>query len=161
MKEEWRKIEYNPIYEISNLGNVRNTYTGRIIKQTICSTGLPVVCLSYRGKIKSFSVPKLMIMAFKPNLLLGNEKKHIYFKDGNRCNLSLDNLDISKTQTHIVNKIKDNNNRKLYTNILKTAESVIARHERLEKRDPMQAIDEIYSILKSIYENKNIRMKKC
>ena len=161
MKEEWKKVEYNNIYEISNLGNVRNTYTGRMIKHTICSTGLPVVCLSYRGKIKSFSVPKLMIMAFKPNLLLGNDKKHIYFKDGNRCNLNLDNLGVSETQVHVVNKIKDNNNRKLYSTILKTVESVIARHERLNIDDKMKTIDEIYSIIKSIYENKNIRMKKC
>lgn len=161
MKEEWRKIDYNTIYEISNIGNVRNTYTGRMIKHTICSTGLPVVCLSYRGNIKSFSVPKLMIMAFKPELLLGDEKKHIYFKDGNRCNLNLDNLDVSDTQVHIVNKIKDNNNRKLYSIILKTAKSVISRHERLNIDDKMKTIDEIYSIIKSIYENKNIRMKKC
>ena len=161
MKEQWKKIDYNPTYEISNMGNIRNTYTGRMIKQTIQSTGLPIVCLSYRGKVKSFSVPKLMIMAFKPELLLGEGKKHIYFKDGNRCNLSLDNLDVSETQRHTVNKINNNNNRRLFTNILKTSESVIARNERLGIDDLNKTIDEIYSIVKSIYDNKNIRMKKC
>lgn len=159
MTEEWRKIEYNPIYEISNLGNVRNTYTERIIKHTICSTGLPIVCLSYRGKVKSFSIPKLMIMAFKPELLLGNTRKNICYKDGNRCNLNLDNLEVREVQKHTVNKIKSNSNRRLYTNILKTAESVIARNEKLEKDDPIKTLDEIYNIVKSIYSTKNTRMK--
>lgn len=159
MKEEWKKIDYNPIYEVSNIGNVRNTYTGRIIKHTICSTGLPVVCLSCRGKVKSFSIPKLMLMAFKPELLLGNTRKSICYKDGNRCNLSLDNLEVREVQKHTVNKIKTNTYRKLYTNIIKTAESVIARNERMDIDDTIKTLDEIYNIVKSIYSTKNTRMK--
>ena len=37
--EEWRKVEEFPNYSVSNLGNVRNDETGRILKPWVNSHG--------------------------------------------------------------------------------------------------------------------------
>ncbi len=54
-------------YEVSNLGNVRNKTTGRILKPIINSKGYKCVSLSNNNKIKIHKVHRLVGIAFIPN----------------------------------------------------------------------------------------------
>lgn len=58
--EEWRKVEGFPNYSVSNLGNVRNDETGRILKQHQDGNGYGFVRLSR----KSIKVHRLVAIAF-------------------------------------------------------------------------------------------------
>ena len=52
MKEEYRKIEGFENYEISNLGNVRNMTTGKILTQQKRNDGYKHLNLTSNYKIK-------------------------------------------------------------------------------------------------------------
>jgi hypothetical protein len=62
--EIYKAIDGYSNYEVSNLGNVRNTNTGRILKPQIHKNGYHQVNLSKKGKLKSKKVHKLVANAF-------------------------------------------------------------------------------------------------
>ncbi len=64
MKEEYRKIEGFDNYQISNLGNVKNIKTGRILKGGKGKRGYLNVVLCKQGKCKTCLIHKLVAMAF-------------------------------------------------------------------------------------------------
>lgn len=69
MTEIWRDIkEYEGLYQVSNLGRVRNSRTGRILKQHSNDKGYLYVPLTKNGKLKFFRVHRLVGMAF-PDLV--------------------------------------------------------------------------------------------
>lgn len=101
MTEEWKVIQTCPLYEVSNIGRVRNRGTLRILHQTIQSSGNAIVCLSNKGSIKTYSVCRLIMEAFMP---CDNMKQLcIVYKDGNKSNNSLDNLEWRESYT--INKV--------------------------------------------------------
>ena len=61
--ETWRAIAEATKYEVSDLGNVRNTVTGRILKQTLIGK-TPTVTMMDHGFRLCRSVPKLVYEAF-------------------------------------------------------------------------------------------------
>ena len=67
MEEEFRKIEGYDNYSVSNLGNVRNDKTGRILKSNPNSDGYLQVYLCKEGKKKIHSIHRLIGNAFIPN----------------------------------------------------------------------------------------------
>ena len=91
MKEIWRKIPDAPSnYEISNLGNIRKEVFGgghQLIKKSI-SDGYYTVC--FEGK--QFKIHRLVASAFltNPN---PNIYKHVRFKNGDKLDPSLDNIE--------------------------------------------------------------------
>ncbi len=82
-------LESNPTkYEISNMGEVRNSNTGKLLK---CSNidGFQRTVLYIKGKLRSIVVHKLVAEAFLPN---PKKLPQICHKDGIRSNNKLDNL---------------------------------------------------------------------
>ena len=76
MVEEWKDIiiekngvvyDYTGLYEVSNLGRVRNSRTERILKPTIYNNGYQNVGLYKNGKDKKFLVHRLVATMFIPN----------------------------------------------------------------------------------------------
>lgn len=66
-KEIWKDIDdYNGLYQVSNLGNVKNIKTGRVLKM-ILRNGYYCCHLSLYGKSKIFYTHRLVAMAFIPN----------------------------------------------------------------------------------------------
>jgi hypothetical protein len=67
--EIWKDIKgYVGIYQISNLGNVRNAKTLRILKPVINKKrGYNIVNLCHNGKIKTVTIHRLIALAFIPN----------------------------------------------------------------------------------------------
>lgn len=91
MTENWRAIEgYEGIYEVSDLGRVRNVKTGRILRPGNDKDGYMLVVLCFSGKPKSFRLHRLVAQAFIPNPL---DLPQINHKDENKTNNYADNLE--------------------------------------------------------------------
>ena len=83
--EIWKRIENFPNYQISNLGNIKNTKTGRIIKQQNNGTGYKVVSLRINGKLKRSYVHRLVAISFCKKENGKNHVDHINcIRDDNR-----------------------------------------------------------------------------
>lgn len=90
MSEVWKAVvDSNGKYEVSSLGQVRNTKTGRILHQFVGKDGY------YRTQLggtigKSVTVHRLVCKAFVPKI---NGKDFVNHKDGNKQNNRVDNLE--------------------------------------------------------------------
>jgi hypothetical protein len=91
MKETWKTIEKCPLYEVSTLGRVRNRRTLRILAQQIQGSGNAIVCMSNRGKIKTYSVNRLVLEAFKPAPNM--DSLNIKYLNGIKSDNNIENLD--------------------------------------------------------------------
>ena len=65
--EEFKKIDDYDNYEVSNLGNVKNTDTNMILKQCKDTKGYYFVNLSKNGIRKNFTIHRLIALYFIPN----------------------------------------------------------------------------------------------
>ncbi len=89
-KEEWQDIaDYEEYYEVSNLGNVRNKKSKRILKPTNRG-GYLVVGLCKNSKGKSIAIHRLVATAFIPN---PENKPQVNHKDKVRNNNNITNLE--------------------------------------------------------------------
>jgi len=100
--EEWRVVADYPDYEVSNIGNVRRTYKNgnvKILKLQNDRYGYKRVCLSSNGNVKTFSVHRLVALAFI-ELVAG--KLTVDHIDRDKSNNNINNLRWAdmKEQTH-------------------------------------------------------------
>ena len=65
--EEWRNISGYLNYQVSNIGRVRNTDSGRILKLPTNCDGYYYVGLSLNGKKTQYQVHRLVALEFIPN----------------------------------------------------------------------------------------------
>jgi len=84
--EIWKSVEAYDNYNISNMGRVMNTKTGRILKCGANSNGYSIVKLCNASKKKT---NRLVANAFIPNL---KSKQCIDHIDNNRLNNNVSNL---------------------------------------------------------------------
>lgn len=92
--EVWRPIpipEVTHLYEVSDLGKVRNIKTQRIMKGKIDKDGYWQVCMHARGMKykKSLSVHRLVALAFIPQVKYMNQVDHIDQDRTNNCAYNL------------------------------------------------------------------------
>ena len=88
--EEFRIINNYENYSVSNLGNVKNNKTGRILKQVINGVGYYVVNICDNNKeYKSLRVHRLVGLHF---IQIEPNKKYIDHKDNNKLNNNVNNL---------------------------------------------------------------------
>lgn len=97
MKEEYRIIKDFPDYAISNLGNVRNLETSRILKPGI-DKGYLRIGLYKNGEQKWFYIHRLVAEAFLPN---PDNYPQVNHKDENKLNNCLENLEWCSAQYNI------------------------------------------------------------
>ena len=93
LNEIWRDIPDYPNYQISNLGNVRNIKTGRILKPRMTKGGYLQVHFEMNGR--NYYIHRLVAESFLPNPSNYPEVNHI---DENKTNNSVDNLEWCTTQ---------------------------------------------------------------
>ena len=87
--EDFRKIEEFENYSISNLGNVRNDLTGRILIPHLNTNGYMALTL-VKGKKKYLRyIHRLVALAFIPN---PENKKQVDHINGNKTDNVLENL---------------------------------------------------------------------
>lgn len=86
--EKWKEIDgFDGKYLISNHGNIKNSITGRILKQTDTGTSLRIG-FTYNGKTNSFMVAKLVLKYFSK----ADETNDVLYRDGDYTNTALWNL---------------------------------------------------------------------
>ena len=102
MTEIWKDIVgYEGLYQVSNLGNVKRLkgYKGRgkgyiveehLIKPSISSNGYQNVVLCKNGKTKTFTMHRLVAIAFLYN---SDNLPQVNHKDKNKLNNWVDNLE--------------------------------------------------------------------
>lgn len=88
--ERWKNIiEYENLYQVSNLGNVRSLKTGKVMKSKINNRGYLIVGLTKNKKQKWFLIHNLVANNFHSNL---DKSKRVYHIDGNKINNKVENL---------------------------------------------------------------------
>lgn len=100
MHEIWKDIEeYEGIYQVSNLGRVKSSYTNSILKGCKTSNGYIKVNLYKNGIVSTKTIHRLVAQAFISNSENKSQVNHI---DENKTNNVISNLEWSTA--------KENNN---------------------------------------------------
>ena len=91
MNESWVDVVgYEGLYEVSDLGRVKNIKTGRILKPWNISTGYLLVSLCKNGIVRKALIHRLVATAFLPNPQNLPEVNH---RDENKSNNAVENLE--------------------------------------------------------------------
>jgi len=114
INEEWRSINCYINYQVSNVGRVRNSKTGRILKPNLSSNGYFTVGLSKNGGVKSHTIHQLVAREFLRN---PNDKPCIDHIDGDKTNNSLDNLRLCSYSQNNRNSSKRENASSIYKGV--------------------------------------------
>lgn len=102
MQELWKPIKnYEGLYEISNLGNVKALNFHRekkekLLKPKIDKYGYLCVRLSKNGKLKDFSIHRLVANAF-----IGESDLTVNHKDKNKQNNNIKNLEYMTNKDNV------------------------------------------------------------
>lgn len=89
--EEWKNIvEYEGLYEVSNLGRVRNCNTSKLVRQSVVISGYKRVTLHKNNIPKTKLVHRLVADAFLPN---PDKLPIVNHKDANKLNNIVANLE--------------------------------------------------------------------
>ena len=105
INEEWRSIDGNIDYQISNIGRVRNCKTGKILKPSLRKDGYYMVGLSYEGKCKPHKIHRLVAHEFlvKPDMIHHYVVDHI---NGETTNNKVNNLRYATLSQNQMNRVK-------------------------------------------------------
>jgi hypothetical protein len=87
--EEWRTIQEFPNYDVSNLGNIKNNKSGKMLKPCVKSGYYHVGLVNDKNK-KTCKVHRLLAIAFIEN---PEKKSEVNHKDKNKLNNNLTNLE--------------------------------------------------------------------
>lgn len=91
MQEIWKDVKgYEGLYQVSNLGRVKNKIRNKCLKPNKTTWGYYGVALYKNGISKRFQVHRLVAIAFIDNLM---DKKEVNHKDGNKLNNCVENLE--------------------------------------------------------------------
>lgn len=137
MTEVWRPIrEFNGMYEVSNLGNVRSMRGDSPceMKQHVINSGYKVTRFGIKGKSYSRLVHRLVAAEFCEGY---NEGFVVNHKDGNRLNNNSENLEWVTQQENIQDCIRRG------TFDVKSAHKVA--HEK--RKRPVQQLNESGDVL--------------
>jgi hypothetical protein len=149
--ENWKKIIGYENYEVSDIGNVRNSNTGLVLKKEIDTHGYYRISLSKHGKHKAGRIHRLAATAFITNL------------DNKPC---VDHIDNCKTNNHITNlrwaTITENNmNSKIGKNNTSGCKGVYYDKNRWRARIKIDGISINIGSYKTLEEAKQARIKKA
>jgi hypothetical protein len=117
--EIWKDVpNYNGVYQVSSLGNVRSYFNNRhglsktpkLIKQSILSCGYLSVGLKNQNKNKTHCVHSLLAISFLGHKSDGTNKLVIDHIDGNKLNNNIENLQIITNRQNTSKKPRGKNN---------------------------------------------------
>lgn len=90
-EEVWKDIDNFPNYEVSNLGQIRNKKTNRILKPATTKHGYQIVCLRKDNKTTTRSVHSIVARTFVENTN-PNLNKEVHHLDHDKTNNKAENL---------------------------------------------------------------------
>ena len=130
--EIWKTIEEFPIYEVSNLGRIKNTKSQKILRPIIKS-GYHHVSLTNSNCRKNCKVHRLVAMAFIPN---PENKSDVNHKDKDKLNNQLSNLEWMTRKENCIHKSKDliykSNKNKPLLRIDSDTNEIIEKYDSIE-----------------------------
>ena len=112
--EEYKVIDGYDNYEVSNMGNVRNKKTGRILKLNNEKWGYKTVSLCNFENKKTFKVHRLVALSFIPNF---HNKPFIDHIDRNKQNNIITNLRWVSCSENAMNTTIPKNNKTTKTGV--------------------------------------------
>lgn len=115
--EQWLSVINYPNYQVSNLGQIRNIKTGRILKPNSNAKGYCYVCLTNADAQKSISVHRLVAIHFLGDYSSTLTVNH---KDFNKKNNKVSNLEWLTLKANIQHSAKVGKNRSLKVKDLTT-----------------------------------------
>lgn len=97
--ETWINISgFEGLYQVSNFGKIRRFSDGKILKQSIGTSGYYKIALWKNGRYRHFLVHRIIAIHFIQN---PQNKKFVNHKDGNKLNNSIDNLEwMTRKENH-------------------------------------------------------------
>ena len=99
MKENWKKINmFDGRYQVSDLGNVKNSKTNKILKPNKINTGYYTVCLCFNNIKKYFLLHRLVYETFVGKIPQGMQINHI---NENKTDCRLENLNLMSPKENI------------------------------------------------------------
>lgn len=103
MIEEWKPI-INTDYEVSNIGNIKNSRTNRIKKSGLSSNGYLIF-----GAFKGCQRTNILVHRAVVEAFIGKipESKEVNHKDGNKQNNIIDNLEVVSKSENANHAIKN------------------------------------------------------
>lgn len=105
MMEIWTPLkDYEDVYYVSNLGNLQNKKTGKILKQYKSYNGYMKVCLVKDKEKKNHFVHRLVLSTFTPN---SQNLPQVNHKDGDKTNNLLTNLEWCSSSDNIKHAYKN------------------------------------------------------
>jgi hypothetical protein len=90
--EMWKTVESSPNYKVSNLGSIKNTKTGKMLKVATNNSGYKLVCLSTENKKQTGYIHRLVAEAFI-DTNLDTRTSVVNHIDGNKSNNIIENLE--------------------------------------------------------------------
>jgi hypothetical protein len=88
----WKTVESSPNYKVSNLGSIKNTKTGKMLKVATNNSGYKLVCLSTENKKQTGYIHRLVAEAFI-DTNLDTRTSVVNHIDGNKSNNIIENLE--------------------------------------------------------------------
>lgn len=99
MSEIWKEVPgYEGLYEVNNLGNVKKSRSGRLLKPQNSKKGYLHVVLCRNGKEKGFRIHRLVYSAFHGEIPAGFEVNHI---NEDKADNRLENLNLMSHKENI------------------------------------------------------------
>jgi hypothetical protein len=121
--EEWRRVGGFDNYSVSNLGQVRNDRTNRILRQTPVGDGYLAVSLCQNGIRSTQRIHKLVATAF----IGDSDGRQVNHRDINKLNNNLSNLEYCSASENCQNKASYRGRRSEYIQSL-SADAVPYTH---------------------------------
>lgn len=101
----WLTVKQNKNYEVSNMGEVRNKKTKKILKYVISNSGYCLVSLSDKCKSRTYTIHKLVMEHFNRCAFDNEVINHI---DGNKLNNNIKNLEYVTQKENIIKAWQNN-----------------------------------------------------
>ena len=106
MIEEWKQLEENPKYFISNLGRFKNI-RDKILKLNINARGYTYCNISTNGKVTKVKIHRLVALYFVNN---PDNKDIVNHIDSNKLNNHYSNLEWCTQKENVQHYFKNKNN---------------------------------------------------
>ena len=134
MAEDWKPIDFNNIYYISNCGQVKNTKTDRILKPRIIKGYYTILLRDQNQLQKSFLIHRLVAKYFIPN---PENKPTVNHIDRNRTNNNYNNLEWNTRLENCQHRsiglnYKSNKNKPIYR--LSKDEEILEKYNSIERQ---------------------------